>query len=167
MTAQFYILGKPLSLIDAINRYAAATGSMGYAMAASSADYNGHALTLCWNDYRRYYVLEYYYGERVVLCRTTDFAVALDAGKRELARQGRGATLSITPRDCDVAVAEADADLTAGSPYKIAHTGADAWKFELVSTARRFNADHLLIAATSKEQWETDFNSYLRRGRAA
>ena len=167
MTAQFYILGKPLSLIDAINRQAAATGSMGYAMAASRADYNGHALTLCWNDYRRYYVLEYYYGERVVLCRSTDFAVALAAGKRELARQGRGATLSIRPRDCDVAMAETDADLTAGNPYKLARTGADAWKFELISTARRFHADHLLIAAASKDQWDRDFDAHMRRGRAA
>ena len=40
----FYILGKPLNIVDAINRRAAATGSIRYAMAAGDADYNGHPL---------------------------------------------------------------------------------------------------------------------------
>jgi len=159
----FYILGKPLSLIDAINRSAAATGSIGYAMAAADADYNGHPLSLYWNDYRGYYVLEYYWGERVVLHRGADFAAALAAGKRELARQGRGGSLSITPRETDLAAARADHNLTEGNVYKLPRTGADAWKFEQVSTALRFSATHLLIAAEDKAGWDRDLHTHLGR----
>jgi putative ABC transport system substrate-binding protein len=40
MKTQFYILGKPLSITDAINRRAAATGSVRYAQMAADADFD-------------------------------------------------------------------------------------------------------------------------------
>jgi hypothetical protein len=39
---EFWLPTKPSTLIDTINRFAAATGSLGYAAAAHGADYNGH-----------------------------------------------------------------------------------------------------------------------------
>lgn len=153
----FYILGKPLNIVDAINRRAAATGSIRYAMAAGDADYNGHPLSLYWNDYRRYYLLDYHWGERVVLHRGEDFAAALTAAKRELARQGRGGTLNVTPRDQDLPAARADADLKEGRLYEMPypyHPAPDAWKFKLLSEAALFNLNHLLVNAKSPAEWE-------------
>jgi len=164
----FYILGKPLSIVDAINRRAAAQGSMRYAMMAADADYNGHALSLTWNDYRGYYVLQYYWGERVVLHRGKDFAAALAAAKAELARQGRGATLSIQPRDEDAAIARADADVKEGDVYKLprhAADAADAWKFALVSEAAAFRMEHALINASTPADWEKSRQDYLSNRR--
>lgn len=93
---KFYIPTKPYTIVDAINRRACAEGSMRYAQLTSNASYNGHALSLTWNDYRGYYVGQYYWGERVVFARSADFATALAATKREFERQGRGASCCVT-----------------------------------------------------------------------
>ncbi len=95
---QYWIPTKPYSFIDALNRSAAATGSVRFAKLASTADYNGHRNTLMWNDYRGYYVGEYYWGERVVFVRTPVFASALLAGVQAWRAQGLGAALDICPR---------------------------------------------------------------------
>lgn len=128
MVAQFHIPTKPYTIVDAINRRAAAQGSVGFAQATSFAEYNGHALGLYWNGYRGYYVGDYTWGERVVFTRSANFATALAETKREFARQGRGASCRISigaaytyPGDkahdfaADVALARADADLVEGS----------------------------------------------------
>lgn len=96
---KFHIPTKPYTIVDAINRRACAQGSMRYAQLTADADYNGHALSLTWNDYRGYYVGEYYWGERVVFARSPDFATALAATKREFERQGRGASCRVTVGD--------------------------------------------------------------------
>lgn len=148
---QFHIPTKPYSLVDAINRCAAATGSVGYAMATADSDYNGHRLGLYWNDYRRYYVCDYHWGERIVITRNEDFAQALAASKREFARQGRGASLIISARPEDAHVAQADADLTPG-----AGMGTPAfwdWKFWEVGMAVKFNRVHHLLAARNPDHY--------------
>ena len=42
----------PYSLIDAVNRVSLATGSIYSAMASHGADYNGHYVSVYFNDYR-------------------------------------------------------------------------------------------------------------------
>lgn len=79
---RFWLPTRPYSLIDAINRYAAATGSPRYAAAASGANYNGHMVSVYFNDYRKYWLCEHYWGERVVHSRG-GCQQALLAGKRE------------------------------------------------------------------------------------
>lgn len=59
------------SLVDALNRRAAAVGSPSYANAAEGADYNGHCINVYYNDYRRYYLAEYPWAGRCVISRGT------------------------------------------------------------------------------------------------
>ncbi len=146
----FHMPAKPYSLVDAINRCAAATGSMRYAMATGDADYNGHALALYWNDYRGYYVCDYHWGERVVLVRDADFARALAGAKREFARQGRGASLRISTRPQDAHIAEADPDVKAGEEGEAAWRD---WKYSEVGFAVKHNWTHHLIAATDPDDY--------------
>ena len=100
----YWIPTKPYSFIDAINRRASATGSVGYAQATQSADYNGHRVTLAWNDYRAYYMVKHYFGQRVVHHRSASFAEALRAGVEEWRAQGRGAALFIHPREASTSL---------------------------------------------------------------
>lgn len=86
-TAAYHLPTIAYTPIDALNRRAAAVGSPGYAQAAAYADYNGHRVTVTWNDYRGYYIAEYFWAGRVVLARGT-FAQCLTAA---LAEYGRGA----------------------------------------------------------------------------
>lgn len=151
--ACFYVLGKPLSIIDAINRQAAAQGSVRYAMATADADYNGHALALYWNDYRGYYVLDYHWGERVVLHRGTDFARALAVAKQELARQGRGATLRINALYRDAHIARRDPDTLEGSLQDHKDERPDAWKFKRLWDAKMFSRQHMLVKAESEAEY--------------
>ena len=146
----FHLPRKPLSLIDAINRCAAATGSIHNAMLTADADYNGHALSLTWNDYRSYYVCEYYWGERVVIARSANFAIALAAAKREFSRQGRGAILRVSVRPQDADIARNDPDLIEG--VEVEDPSRD-WKFNEVGFAVRHHHTHHLIAATSREHF--------------
>lgn len=99
----FYLPTKPFSLVDAINRSAAATGSIQYAMAAGSANYNGHYITLYWNDYRQYYVCDFTWAGRIVVTRGRIIEEVLKSAVREYERQGLGASLHITvkPEDAD------------------------------------------------------------------
>ena len=69
---------------------------------ASYADYNGHRVTLSWNDYRRYYVAEYYWAGRVVLSRGR-FESCLRATLEEYGRGALGASASIIPEPNDSA----------------------------------------------------------------
>lgn len=57
------------TLIEEINRRAAATGSVTFAMQTAHADYNGHCIRVWYNDYKGYWIAEYHWGERVVLTR--------------------------------------------------------------------------------------------------
>jgi hypothetical protein len=63
---RYWLPTRPYTLVDAINRAAAATGSVRYAMLAADADYSGHHVTVTYNDYRDYCICEHYWGGRVV-----------------------------------------------------------------------------------------------------
>lgn len=90
----------PYSPIDALNRRAAALGSPSYAQAATYADYNGHHVTLAWNDYRQYYVAEYFWAGRVVLGRGS-FASCLAEVLVSYERGALGSSASLNPRADD------------------------------------------------------------------
>jgi hypothetical protein len=101
---EFHLPQKPYSVIDAINRHAAGQGSVGCAIAAADANYNGHAIIMGWNNYRRYYICEHHWGERVVHARGTAEEV-LRVAVDEYKQQGRGATLNVwlKPQDAHLA----------------------------------------------------------------
>jgi len=103
--SEFHLPRKPLSAIDVENRRACATGSMRYAALTENADYNGHALRVDWNDYRGYYVCEYFWAGRVVIARG-DCEYVLREAVKEFARQGRGASLHVAVKPEHAAVAE-------------------------------------------------------------
>ncbi len=92
-TPVFHLPVRPYSPIDALNRRAAALGSPRYAQATAYAyaDYNGHHVSVSWNDYRGYYVAQYYWAERIVLARGS-FADCLRAALAEYARGALGAS---------------------------------------------------------------------------
>lgn len=170
---KFHIPTKPYTIVDAINRRACAEGSMRYAQLTADADYNGHALSLTWNDYRGYYVGEYYWGERVVFARSPDFATALAATKREFARQGRGASCSVTVGNAwgnnpshhtlahdfaaDLVVARADDLLREGEEGSPEWRSDWKWsKLQHAFTTEKFNpwvaaTAHLIRAKTEEE----------------
>lgn len=85
----------PYNVIDAVNRVSLATGSCGGAMAGANANYNGHYVTVSYNDYRRYWVTEYFWAGRVVLARGT-LEQCLAAAKGEYSRGALGTTVTMT-----------------------------------------------------------------------
>lgn len=97
----YYLPEIPYSPIDALNRRAAALGSSGYAMACSGANYNGHQVSVTWNDYRQYYITQYYYGERVVLARGS-FQYCLNTAIEYYKKGHLGACVSVYPREDDI-----------------------------------------------------------------
>lgn len=92
MSASFHLATRPYGVIDAINRMAAATGSPRYAMASAHADYNGHAVSVYFNGYRGYWLAEYTWAGRVVLCRGS-LVECLRAAKQEYDRGALGASV--------------------------------------------------------------------------
>lgn len=113
----FHIPTRPYSPIDAHNRAASARGGARWAQLTSNADYNGHHVTLAWNDYRGYYVAEYYWAGRVVLARGS-FAECLKAVVAEYNRGALGSSVGVTIPAHDVealAVARAEPLLVEGS----------------------------------------------------
>lgn len=128
---EFHIPVRPYSPIDAHNRAAAAKGSPRYAQMTSGANYNGHHVTLAWNDYRGYYVAEYYWAGRCVIGRG-DFASCLRAVIEEYNRGALGASASIIiPENNSAAleIARAEKSLIEGSMWK---RGPDhEWKRDL------------------------------------
>jgi hypothetical protein len=69
-------------------------------MATGHADYNGHHVTLDWNDYRGYYIAQYYWAERIVIARGS-FEHCLTAVLEEYKRGALGSSASIYPRADD------------------------------------------------------------------
>lgn len=106
---RYWLPTRPYSLVDAVNRIAAATGSMRYARLASDAGYNGHAVTVTYNDYRDYCICEHYWGGRVVHARGS-METALRAGRYEYDLGHRGTRVTT----CDLTTGEAQAALALG-----------------------------------------------------
>ncbi len=157
---QFFIPTKPFTLTDQINRVAAATGSVRYAMGAAYADYNGHRITVDFNDYRGYYIAQYYWGERVVIARG-DFAQVLDAGIKKFDRSGKGACLIVIPKNEDVHLCESNARLMAWSKEVEESEMVKwyTWKHSAVAHAMTLERQYaipmqLLMEAETKEAWD-------------
>jgi hypothetical protein len=104
---RYWLPTRPYTLVDAVNRCAAATSSVRYARQVADAGYNGHSVTVNYNDYRDYCLCEHYWGERVVHARGS-MEAALRAGRVEYDLGHRGtrvATCDLTPGEAQVALA--------------------------------------------------------------
>jgi hypothetical protein len=101
----FHLPTRPYTPIDSLNRRALAIGDVQAAAKAARADYNGHAVSVAWNEYRAYYVAEYFWAGRVVLARGS-FEACLSAGIREHERGALGASLRVYLREGDAEAAE-------------------------------------------------------------
>lgn len=154
---RYWLPTRPYTLVAAVNRMAAATGSVRYAMLAADADYNGHSVTVTYNDYRDYCICEHFWGGRVVHCRGTMDA-ALRSGRYEYDLGHGGASVAT----CDLTPDEAQVALALGYvPWsqEAEETWDALWRTELhecvneaLGDARYFGSDtvHLLFQATSK-----------------
>lgn len=86
----FHLATRPYDIIAAVNRYAAATGSQGYAERSHGASYNGHFVRVYFNSYVGYWLAEYTWSGRQVLSRGS-LVEALRAAKSEYDRGALGA----------------------------------------------------------------------------
>ena len=154
---RYWLPTRPYTLVDAINRAAAATGSVRYARLSADASYNGHSVTVTYNDYRDYCICEHFWGGRVVHARGSMDA-ALRSGRREYDLGHRGtsiATCDLTPDEAKVALGigyipwsqEAEAAWEA-----LWYTELHACVGEALGDARTFGSDtaHLLLLAGNK-----------------
>lgn len=152
---RYWLATRPYTLVDAVNRCAAATGSVGYAKLSADASYNGHRVTVTYNDYRDYCICEHFWGGRVVHCRG-GMAAALRAGRYEYDLGHRGTSV----HTCDLTPDEAAVALSLGYvPWS--NEAEEAWNAlwytdlhacvgEALRDARHFGADtvHLLLQAS-------------------
>lgn len=99
---RWWLPTRPYKVVDAINRMAAATGSPRYAMAAASANYNGHMVTVSWNDFRGYWVAGYTWAGWNVIARGY-LKYALEAALKEYERGALGSCVHATVRDAEEA----------------------------------------------------------------
>jgi hypothetical protein len=158
---KYWIPTRPYDLIDAINRCAAATGSVEYAMKAADTSYNGHSVTISYNDYRDWCICEHWWGGRVVHARGS-MEAALRAGRREYDLGHRGTTV----RTCDLTPDEARYALSLGYiPWSseaeeawdaLWYTELHACVGEAFSDRRFFGHDtaHLLLKAIDKIDYQ-------------
>lgn len=166
MQAQTYYLPEiPYSPIDALNRRAAALGSPMYSRMCSTANYNGHRVSVTWNDYRGYYITQYYYGERVVLARGK-FAYCLRAAIDYYKLGHLGACISISPREDDMEadqICQSTPDLLQGE-LNDADRSWWTWRHTWASRSARDTANpnalrtrfdwDLMQAAQTEEEYE-------------
>lgn len=96
----FHLPAIPYTPIDALNRRAAAVGSPEYAQRSAHADYNGKAVRVWWNSFRRYYIAEYTWAGRNVLARGS-FASCLRAALRYYEAGALGSSVRIVLREGD------------------------------------------------------------------
>ena len=164
---RYWLPTRPYTLVDAINRSAAAIGSVRYAKLSADASYNGHSVTVTYNDYRDYCLCEHFWGGRVVHGRGSMDA-ALRAGRYEYDLGHRGtcvATCDLTPDEAKVALSlgylpwskEAE-----GAWNALWYTDLHDCVGEALGDARYFGGDtaHLLLQASDKIDY------YERRQRA-
>jgi hypothetical protein len=102
---QFVLPTIPGTPIDSLNRCAAAKGSPGYARQTANVNFNGHHVTLSWNDCRGYYITEYFWAERVVLARGS-FAECFRAAVSYYEKGHIGAAVWFSPKEDDTEALE-------------------------------------------------------------
>jgi hypothetical protein len=136
----YHLPVRPYSPIDALNRKAAALGSAGYARATHRADYNGHHVTVSWNDYRKYYVARYRWSGDVVIARGT--AEACVAAAIANYNQGAlGASVEVTLSDSDTArVVQMFPQLVPGKCLFAHECEWHTWRHDCARRAVRDNA---------------------------
>lgn len=146
----FWIPTKPYSFEIALHRMRVATGSVRQAMISESTNWNGHHLTLSWNNYRGYYVGEYFWGGRQVITRgLTKFETALEQMIRAYDQGGLGTCLSVTPRIDWIVVETADGK----SSTKIENKFEEDWEF--ATKHPRLQAYSKEIADLYNTTWRT------------
>jgi hypothetical protein len=152
---EFVLPTKPLTIIDAINRMVLATGGTRNAQVGSGADYNGHCVSVEFNDYRGYWVASYTWGGDMRFARG-DLAHCLTEAKQFYESQGRGASVRVRClSDADEATCTAHGYMPADAEDK---SWRD-WKFEQINQALEMerhgfgNYTGNLIAATSPEDY--------------
>ena len=170
---EFHLPVIPYSPIDALNRRAAALGSPRYAQAAAYADYNGHCTSTHWNDYRQYYVTEYFWAGRVVLARGS-FESCLREALVSYARGALGSSATVSPRADDaaaIALCEAEPKLVRGSLWVVGDDGRElnqgswyTWRHRAAAESARDSANprastlifdwELMQAADSRQDYE-------------
>lgn len=174
-SVEFHLPVIPYSPIDALNRRAAALGSPRYAQLTSYADYNGHHVSLYWNDYRQYYVADYTWSGRVVIGRGS-FASCLQETLISYKRGALGSSASVSPRTDDEAAIQLCAtthELEPGSIWvddpdssgkKLREGGWFTWRHQAAASCARDSANprgmvlifdwELMQAAESRAEYE-------------
>lgn len=154
-TVKAHVATIPCTFTDKVNRVAIATGSVSNAIAGSRASYNGHRVTVRWNDYKNFYQTYYYFGEFVYLCRSKDLAESLRAAFQEYDRGAKGASIVVEakPADLDDVLASGEFPrLVAGVEPTI--KTSESWKDIHIEDAIKKGTVHdLEIARTEKEYY--------------
>lgn len=161
----YHLPVRPFSPIDALNRRAAAVGSTRYAELAGHANYNGHHVTVSFNEYRKYYIAGYFWAGHITLARgAAEHCVA--AAVEEYNRGALGASVAIALRGEDVDhIVGKFVQLVPGT-CKFAHeTDWYTWRHECAAQAARDAANPrlpvmifdwpLMQAAADRAAYET------------
>ena len=159
----YHLPVRPYSPIDALNRRSVALGSPRYAQLAGHANYNGHHVTVSWNDYRKYYIAQYFWAERIVLARGTAEQCTA-AAIAEYNRGALGASVSVSVRGEDAdRIVKLFPELTPGE--REAKCEWRSWRHECAEEAARDSANprlpvmlfdwELMQAADTREAYET------------
>jgi hypothetical protein len=118
----FHIPTRPYSPIDALNRAAAAMGSPSYAARTAGADYNGHRVTVSYNEHCHYWIAEYVWAGRVVL-RRGNLEDCVVAALVEFDRGALGSEVVVKVQSSDAAAAA----YCASHPRLVPGTDARPW----------------------------------------
>lgn len=164
----FWFGVKPGTVADLINRHAAATGSIGYAM--KMATHIGHMVRVYYNEYRGYWLVEHQWGERVVHYRG-DFAGAVAAAKREHEINGPFGTVTFydVPQELQRlcldagAVERIEGDEKAALPWQFEHVSTAFWTEKHVGIP----AVSFLANATSEADYQAKLDAAHAKRRAA
>lgn len=136
----YHLPVRPYSPIDALNRRSAALGSPRYAEFTSHANYNGHHVTVSWNDYRKYYVCEYTWAGRIVLARgNAEDCTA--AAVTEYNRGAVGASVDVSLREEDVDRIVSAFPLLAPGRCEFQPSSWYTWRHECAASAARDSAN--------------------------
>ncbi len=170
-TKATYRIERSGSLVDAVNAACAAQGSFRFAMGAAHANYNGHQVGVDWNDYRGYWIAEYFYGGRNVLARSSSFAQALDAAFEEFNKGASFASINAQPKTQE----EIDLCIARGMTLR----DPDWWKkpsdptslFSYIGDAIRNEktfgvpATSLLVQSKTVAEYQAKLDAYFGRNR--
>jgi len=164
---------KPMTVTDAINHYAAATGSPAYAQSCESAHYMGYRAWMNFNDVRGYWIAEYTWAGRRVIARGS-FEEVLGALVRFQEGNGKGGCVSVyCTNDAEVAACEAVGMVPWSKEADEAAYNAVAWWGTEVSSAFRLQqqvgipAVHMLATSNSLDEYRAKVDAYCKKEKPA